>query len=151
MALPAGRLDIPRRQDRLLPGQRAAMGFLDDGRRALPTVTHHAAELVKRVRDYRMPAKRLCADIGKTGFLQSDVAGGAAIHDSELRKPDLLDSLVFVEVTLQCDRLSTAPNQLQILLLVVTPFTEVILGRCNGQRNQQQQAYHAKSANRMAE
>src|ERR1019366_1081073 len=134
MALPAGRLDVPRRQDRLLPGQRAAMGFLDCGRRALPTVTHHAAELVKRVRDYRMHAERLCADIGKTGFFQSHVAGGAAIYDSELRKPYLLDAVV--EVALQCDGVSPAPNQRQIPFLVVAPFTEAILRRRNGQRNQ---------------
>ena|SRR5208282_22294 len=99
MALSAGSLDVPRRQDRLLPGERAAVGFLDGGCRALPTVTHHATELVKRVRDDRMQAERLCTDIGKTGFFQSDVAGGAAIDYSELRKPDLLDSVVLVEVT----------------------------------------------------
>ena len=112
------------------------MGFLDGGRRTLSTVTHHAAELVKRVRDYRMPAERLCADIGKTGFFQSDVAGGAAIYDSQLRKPDLLDPVVVLEMALQCDRVSPAPNQRQILVLVMTPFAEVVLGRCNGQRNQ---------------
>ena len=136
MALPAGRLDVACRQDGLLPGQRTAVRFLDGGRGALPTVAHHAAKLVKRVRDYRMPAERLGADIGKTGFFQSDVAGGAAIDDSELRKPDLLDAVVFVEVALQGYRVSTGLNQREILLLIVTPFAEVILGRCNGQRNQ---------------
>ena len=136
MALSAGRLDVPCRQDRLLPGQRAAVGFLNGGRRALPTVTHHAAELVKRVRDYRMLAERLGADIGKTRFFQSDVASGAAIDDSELRQPDLLDSVVVVEVALQRDRVSAAANQRQILFLIVAPFAEVILGRCNGQQNQ---------------
>lgn len=151
MALPAGGLNIPRRQDRLLPRRRAAMRLLDGGRGALPTVTHHAAELVKRVRDYRMLAKRLCADVGKTGFFQSGVAGGAAIDDSEGRKPDLLNPVVLVEVALQCDRISATPNQRQIPVLVMTPFTEVILGRRNGQRNQKQEADRAKSANRMAE
>ena len=111
MALPAGRLDIACRQDRLLPGQRTAVGFLDGSRRALPTVTHDAAELVERVRNNRMLAKQQGADIGKTRFLQSNVAGGAAIDDSELRKPDLLDSVVVVEVALQCDRVSPARNQ----------------------------------------
>ena len=134
MTLAARRLHVPRRQKRLLPGQRAAVGFLDGSRSALPTVTHHAAELVKRVRDYRMPAKRLCADIGKTGFFQSDVAGGAAIYNSELRQPDLLDSVV--EVSLQCYRVSPAPNQRQILFLVVAPFTEMVFGGSYGQRNQ---------------
>ena len=133
MALPAGRLDIARRQNRLLPGQRAAVRFLDGGGSALPTVTHHAAKLVRGVRDYRVRAERLRADIGKTGFFQSDVAGGAAIDNSELRKPDLLDSVV--EVALQRDRVSPGPNQRQIMFLVMPPFTEVVLGRRNGQRN----------------
>ncbi len=136
MALPAGRLDVACRQDGLLPSQRAAVGFLDGGRRTLPTVTHHAAKLVKRVRDYRMAAEGLCADIGKTRFFQSNVAGGAAIDDSELRQPDLLDAVVFVKVALQRHRVSPALNQRKILFLVVTPFTEMILGRCTGQRNQ---------------
>ena len=81
-----------------------------------------------------MLAEWLCGDIGKTRFPQSHVASGAAIDDSELRKPDLLNPVV--EVALQCDRVSPAPNQRQILLLVVAPFAEVILRRCNGQRNQ---------------
>ena len=136
MTLPARRLDVPRRQDRLLPRQRAAVGFLDGGRRALPAVTHHAAKLVERVRHYRMPPKRLGADIGETGFFQPDVAGGAAIHDSELRQPDLLDSVVVAEVALQGNRIAPILHQRQILLLVVTPFAEVVLGGSYGQRDQ---------------
>jgi len=58
----------------------------------------HTTELVRSVRDHRMPAERLRADIRQAGFFQSDVASGAAIDDSELWKPDLLDS--FVEVAL---------------------------------------------------
>src|SRR5208282_154500 len=135
MALSAGRLNIPRRQDRLLPSQCAAVRFLDSGRRTLTTVTHHATELVKRVRDDRMPAERLYADIGKTGFFQPDVAGGAAIHDSELRKPDLLDPVVLVKVAQQCYRISAVSDQCQILFLVVTPFTEVVLGGSYGQQD----------------
>src|ERR1700690_3821385 len=133
MALPAGRLNIARRQNRLLPGQRAAMSLLDGGRSALPTVAHDAAELVRCVRDHGMAAERLCADVGKAGLFQSDVAGGAAIDNAEPGKPDLLDPVV--EVSLQCNRVSPGPNQRQVLLLVVAPFTEVILRRCNGQRN----------------
>src|SRR5260370_10701616 len=136
MTLPAGRLDIACRQDRLLPGQRAAVGFFDGGRRPLSTVTHHAAELVKRVRDYRMHTERLGADIGETGFFQSGMAGGTAIDDSELRKPYLLDAVV--EMALQRYRLSPAPNQREIFVLVMAPFTEVILGRRDGERDQQQ-------------
>jgi hypothetical protein len=58
------------------------MSFLDGGRCALPAVTHHAAELVRGVRNYRMPTKRLRTDVGKTGFFQSHMAGGAAVHNA---------------------------------------------------------------------
>lgn len=112
-------------------------------------MTHYTTELFRGVRDYRMPAEWLCGDIGKTRFLQSHVASGAAINNSKLRKPDLLDPAV--EVALQRDRVSPRPNQGQILFLIVAPFTEVILRRCDGQRNQKQQADRAKSSNRMAE
>src|SRR5208283_1867247 len=120
---------------RLLPCSRAAVGFLDRGGGTLPTMTHYAAVLVQRVWNDRMPAERLCADIGKSCFLQSNVAAGAAIHDSELRQPDLLDSIVVVETAFERDRVSAVPNQRQIFVLIMTPFTEMILGRCNGERN----------------
>src|SRR5208282_4649406 len=109
MALSAGGLHVACRQNRLLPSQRTAVGFLDRGRRALPTVAHHAAELVKRVRNYRMLPERLHADIGQARFVQSDVACGAAIYDSELGKPDLLEPVM--EVALQRYSVSPAPNQ----------------------------------------
>ena len=94
MALPAGGLDAPCWKDgRSHP---SALRCASPTVRARPAaMAHGAAELVPCcVRDYRMPAERLCADIGKTGFFQSDVASGAAIYDSELRKPDLLDPAV---------------------------------------------------------
>ena len=134
MALPARRLNKARRQSRLLPRKRAAVSFFHGSRSALPAVTHHAAKLVGRVRDHRMAAEWLCADIGETRFFQSHMARGAAIDDSDLRKPYLLDAVV--EVTLQRDRVSARPNQRKVLFLIVTPFTEVILRRCDGQRNQ---------------
>src|SRR5208283_4561740 len=136
MALSAGRLDIPCRQDRLLPCQRTPVGFFDSGRRALPTVTHHAAVLIQRMWNRRVLAERLRADVRKARFLQSDVAAGAAINDSKLRQPDLLDSIVVVEAAFERDRISAAPNQRQILLLIMTPFTEMVLSRRNSQRNQ---------------
>ena len=96
MALPARRLDILCRKNWLFPRQRAAVRLLDGGRCALSTVTHDATKLVRGVRDYRVGTKRLGADIGETGFFQSDMASSAAIDNSELRKPDLLDSVVEV-------------------------------------------------------
>jgi hypothetical protein len=74
-------------------------------------VTHYAAKLVKRVRDDGMPPKRLYADIGKTGFFQSGVARGAAIYNSELRQPDLLDPGVPIKVALQGYSISSGSYQ----------------------------------------
>jgi len=107
--------------------------LFDRGRRALPTVAHHAAKLVEGMRDYRMPTERLRADVGEAGLFQPDVASRAAIDRSELGQPDLLDAAV--KVALQRYRISPAPYQRQILALVVAPFTEVILSRSDGQRN----------------
>src|ERR1035441_6238170 len=79
MALPAGRLYVPCRQSRLLPGLRAAVSLLNGGRGALPAMTHHAAELVERVWDYRMPAEGL----GKVGIGQARFRSEE--HTSELQ------------------------------------------------------------------
>ena len=110
MTLSARRLDVARRQDGLLPRQRAAVGFLNSSCRTLSAMTHDATELVERVRYCRMLAEWLRADIGQGRFFQAGVAGGAAIHDSELRQPDLLDSVMVVKVALQCDRVASVAN-----------------------------------------
>jgi hypothetical protein len=58
-------------------------------------MTHHAAELVERVWDYRMPAEGLGkVGIGQARFFQSGVTGSAAVYDSELWNPYLLDAVV---------------------------------------------------------
>src|ERR1035441_3842451 len=95
MALPAGRLYVPCRQSRLLPGLRAAVSLLNGGRGSLPEVTHHAADLLEHWWDYRMSAEALGkVGIGQARFFQSGVAGSAAVYDSELRNPYLLDAVV---------------------------------------------------------
>src|SRR5579863_10211407 len=119
MALSAGRLDKARRQNWLLPGKSAAVSLFHGGSSTLSAMTHHAAKLVRRMWDYRMAAERLRADIGKARFFQSHVTSSAAIDDSELQKPYLLDSVM--EVTLQRDRVTARANQRQVLFLKVTP------------------------------
>ena len=91
MALPAGRLDVFGRKNRLLPGERAVVRFGYGSRSALPAMAHGAAELIELVRNHRMSAEGLGSNIGKAGFLQSDVATGAAVDDSKFRQPDLLN------------------------------------------------------------
>src|SRR5579863_2618748 len=130
VALPAGRLHILRRQDWLLPGEGAAVGFLDGGGSALSAVTHHAAELIERMRNDGMPAKRLGRNIRQAGFLQSYVAGSATIDDSEAGKPYLVNPAL--EMALQRHRVSATSNQREILLLIVAPLAEVIFRRRDG-------------------
>ena|SRR6266581_5848337 len=134
MALAARRLHEARRQERLFPCQRAAVGFLDGSGSALSAMTHDAAELINVVRVHGMPAKRLQADVRQAGFFHSNVASGAAIDDPQFRKPDLLNSVV--EMPLEGYGVSTFPNQREILLLIMSPFTEMILGGGDGERNQ---------------
>ena len=65
---------------------------------------------------------------------KSDVATRAAVYHAEFGQPDLLDSVWKWRCSV------TASLRLRIILrypmLVVTPFAEVVLSRCNGQRNQ---------------
>src|SRR5712692_9444602 len=149
MALSTGRFNVARGQNRLLPRQRAAVGLLDYCRGALSAVAHHAAKLINGVRDHGMTAEGLGADVHETRFLQSNMARRAAIHHSELRKPDLLNAVL--EMALQSDGLAAAANQGQVLFLIMTPLAEMVLGGSNGQRNQQQQADHAKGVNGITE
>src|SRR6266849_3482541 len=133
MALPTRRFNVARRQNRLLPRQRAAVGLFDYCRGALSAVAHHAAKLMHGVRDRGMTAEGLSADIHETRFLQSNVARRAAIHHSEFGQPDLLDAVL--EMALQGDGLAAAANQGQVLFLIMTPFAEMVFCRSNGQRD----------------
>ncbi len=53
VALAAGRLDVLRRENRLLPGQRAVVRLGDGGGRALSAMADRASELIELVRDRR--------------------------------------------------------------------------------------------------
>ena len=92
-----------------------------------------------------MAAERLGADVGETGFFLADVATGAAIHDVDFGKPDLVNPAF--KVTLESHRVAASANEFQILVLVMAPLAEVILRRSDGELDQQQHADHAKSAN----
>ena len=96
-----------------------------------------------------MFAERLQADVSETRLFQAYMAGRAAIHRSKFRQPDLLD--ITLEMALQGDGFAASPNHSEVLLLVTAPFAEVILGRSNCQRNQEQQADHAKGTKRVTE
>jgi len=87
-----------------------------------------------------MPAKRLRAHVRQARLSQAGMAGLAAIDHTKIGQPNLLDPAP--EMPLQRDRIATIENKPQILLLIRVPLTEVILGRCHGQRQQQQNAHH---------
>jgi hypothetical protein len=91
VALAAGGLDIPGRQKRLFPSQRAAVRVFDCGCGTLTAVTHHAAKLIDGMRDGGMFAEGLRADIPEAGFFLSNVARRTTVYYAYFRKPDLLD------------------------------------------------------------
>ncbi len=138
MALSARGLDVASGKQRLFPGQRAAVGFFDGSRNSLAAVAHHAAELVDVMGNNGMFAEWLHADVGQTGFFQSDVASGAAVHDTEFRMPYLLDAPL--KMALQGDGFTSAANHAQVGFLIMPPFTEVMLSRRDGERQQQDHA-----------
>jgi hypothetical protein len=96
-----------------------------------------------------MAAEWLRAHIREARLFQSNVATGAAIDGADFGKPYLMNAAF--KVALQSDRISAAANQLQVLMLVMTPLTEMILGWSDGQGDQQQYADHAKGANGISE
>jgi hypothetical protein len=76
---------------------------------ALAAMADHAAESIERVRNCRMLAEGLLIYVGKTGFVQSQVAGGAAVDDAQFRQPDLMNA--GLESAAQADGISAIANQ----------------------------------------
>ena len=106
------------------------MRFLNGGGCTLPVVANHAAELCQRMWHGRMRPEGLFADVAETCFLQSNVAGCAAIRHASLRNPYLPDA--GVESALQAIRVRSGADQLPIQSLIMPPLTEEILGRGDG-------------------
>ena len=123
MAAPG--FDVLGRKQRLLPGFRGVVRFTNARRSTLPSMTQYAAELRQRMRDYRMLAIRSGHDIRQGSFFQPEVARGAAVHDFQFRMPDLLYS--GLNMALKRHSVGTGTNELQITILIMAPFTEVIL------------------------
>src|ERR1700686_336427 len=149
MAFAAGRLDVFRGQNRLLPCQRAVVRLGNRSGRALSAMANRASELIELVRNRRMRAEGLIRNIRETGFFQPDVATGAAVYDSEFGQPDLLDPAV--KVALQRIRIAAVADHPEIAVLIVPPLAEEILRRSNRQRTQEHQAHHAERTNAVAE
>src|SRR5271157_6001985 len=108
-----------------------------------------AAKLCQRVRNRRMFAECYGANIGETGFLQAEVAGGATVCHLLFGYPYLLDAAL--EVPFQGDGVGASADETQILLLIMAPLAEVVLGRRDGQQHKQDDACRAEGASAVAE
>src|SRR5271165_4702685 len=125
------------------------MRLLDGGRSALSAMADSTAELSQRVRNHRMFAECDRVHIGKTGFFQTQMAGGATVRDLLIGHPYLLDAAL--EVPFQRDRVGASADEMYVLLLIMTPLTEVVLGRRDGQQHKQDEADGAEGASAVAE
>lgn len=125
------------------------MCFFDAGCRTLSAVAKYATHLFGGVGNHRMAAKWLRAYIHEASFLLADMAGCTTIDNSQFRQPCLLNSAL--EVALESDGFSAPANQPQIILLIMAPLAEIILGWRDGERNQENDAYYTESANGISE
>src|SRR5208337_4478304 len=115
----------------------------------LSAMADSTAELSQRVRNHRMFAECDRVHIGKTGFFQTQMAGGATVRDLLIGHPYLLDAAL--EVPFQRDRVGASANEMQVLLLIMAPLAEVVLGRRDGQQHKQDDACRAEGASAVAE
>ncbi len=149
VALAAGRLDILRGKDRLLPRQRAVVCFGNGGGRALSAMADRAPELIELVGNDGMRAERLGGNIRQAGFFQPDVATGATVDYAKFGQPDLLNAAL--EVALQRVGIAAVADHPEIAVLVVTPLAEEILRGSDRQRDQKDQADDAEGAHAVSE
>ncbi len=110
MALAARRLDVFRRQNRLLPRQRAVVGFGYGGRCSLTAMAHCASELVELMRNCGMRTEGLHVYVVEACFLQTNMAARTSVDRAEVGQPDLLNASL--EVALQRDRIAAVADHL---------------------------------------
>ena len=96
-----------------------------------------------------MFAKGNRADIGKARFFQTKVAGDATVGHLLLGYPYLLDPAL--EVPFQGNRIGTSADEMQILLLIMAPLAEMVLGWCDGKQHKKDEACRAEGASAVAE
>src|ERR1022692_1643150 len=149
MAFAARRLNVFRRQNRLLPRQRAVVRFGYGRGGALAAMAEGASELVELMWNHGMRSERLLVYVGEAGFFQSHVATGAAVNHAEVGEPDLLNPSL--EMALQRDRIAAVGNHLPIAMLIMTPLAEVVFRGGDRERKQKYQADHAERANTIPE
>jgi hypothetical protein len=96
-----------------------------------------------------MLAKRLLTHIAQAGFIQAQMARGAAIDNTQLRQPDLMNT--GLKMPAQRNRISTIVNERQVLTLIPMPRGEMFLCGSNGECKEQNDADYAEGSNRVTE
>ena len=96
-----------------------------------------------------MFAEWLLMHVGKTSFIQSEVARSTTVDDAQIGQPYLVNARL--ESTLQAQGIAAIVDQLQVLPLISMPLAEVLLGRRDRKSNQQDKADNAKGSDRIAE
>ena len=96
-----------------------------------------------------MFAEGLLRHIAKTGLVQSEMAGGAAVDNAQFRQPDLMNARL--KAAAQANRISAIVDECKIVALIAMPLAEMLLGRRNCKRQQQSQADNAECPHRIAE
>src|SRR5215467_3659424 len=99
------------------------------GRRALAAMALRASELIQKVRNHWMFAVWLYGNVSEARLFQSDMATGAAINDTQIRQPHLLNTSL--KVPLQGIGLAAVPDETEISVLIVPPLAEEVLRRSN--------------------
>ena len=149
VALAATRLNVTGGQNRLFAGSFAVMRLGDGRGRSLAAMADDASESVERVRNCGVFAEGLLIHIAKTGFIQSKMAGRAAVDHTQFRKPDLMDARL--KASAQADRIPAIVNQCKIVALIAMPLGGMVFGRSDGKRQQQDQADDTECPHRIAE
>ncbi len=96
------------------------MGLFHRGGRALAPMAQDAAKFGEFMRDRRVRPEGLGLDVHQARLLQSHVTGGAAIHHTQFRQPDLLHTAL--EPPGQRGGFAASPDQSQVLLLIAAPL-----------------------------
>jgi hypothetical protein len=94
-------------------------------------------------------AKGLLGDILQGRFLESYMAGRAAIYNALIGQPKLLDSRL--KTPFEGTGVGAAAHQAQVLALIMTPRTEKVLSARYHQQSNKQQADGAEGARTVAE
>jgi uncharacterized membrane protein len=108
-----------------------------------------ASESIQRVRDNRVLAEGLLRHIGKTGLVQSEMAGGATVSDAQLRQPYLMNARL--KAAVQANGFSAIVDEGKVVPLITVPLAEMFFGGRNCERQQQSDTDNAKCPHRIAE